>query len=315
MAKKESVAKLFGINVAAEATVDVGDSTKVLDPHYHFDALMVRKALLWFRGVPGFKNLGIVGNAGTGKTSFLKEFCSRMGAEFRSVSVSGDTRFESLFGRREIKNGSTEYVETGLAQMARAGGVFCANEFFRMDAGEAMRFVEFMDVGGSLTNPETGEVIPLHPNFRFCFTGNSGGFGDETGAYAGERRGSFALRDRCTILELPELSETDEMNIIIRNVPVMKEYPDVLERMIKAARKVREAFVGRGGGVCVDISPRGLVRWAQMFHAYWSINNGPAGVIIQDPIAESLRDACLNGAPADQLETVLELVDNWLKKG
>ena len=309
---KKKVAELFKITVAQEATVEVKDGSAVLDPHYHFDALLVRKALLWFKGTPGFQNLGIVGNAGTGKTSFLKEFCSRMGADFRSISVSGDTRFESLFGRREIRNGSTEYVETGLAQMARSGGVFCANEFFRMDPGESMRLVDIMDVGGSITNPETGEVIPRHPDFRFCFTGNSGGFGDETGAYAGERRGSFALRDRCTILELPELSETDESGIISRNVPTMKEYPDILEKMIKTARIIRGSFVGRGGGVCLDVSPRGLVRWAQIFYAYWSINSGPAGKVVDDPLMESLMDSCLNGAPDDQKNTVIELAKEWL---
>lgn len=310
---EKKVAELFGIDVAPEATIEVSSNSRVIDPHYHFDGLLIRKAMLWFKGVPGFQNLGIVGNAGTGKTSFLKEFSARMGAEFRSVSVSGDTRFESLFGRREIRNGSTEYVETGLAQMARSGGVFCANEFFRMDPGEAMRFVELMDVGGEVTNPETGEIIPRHPDFRFCFTGNSGGFGDETGAYAGERRGSFALRDRCTILSLPEFSKEDEAKIIVRNVPAMGEYPQILDKMVAAAHAVRAAFIGRGGGIGVDISPRGLVRWAQMFCAYWSINSGPAGLLIEDPLQEALKDACLNGAPSDVTETVLEMVSVWLK--
>lgn len=310
--KQVSVEQLFNIKIGSAATIEVGESSTVLDQNYYFDPIVLRKMILWHRGVPGFQNFGIVGNAGIGKTSCLKEFSARMGKEFRSISVSGDTRFESLFGRREIRNGNTEYVETGLAEMARRGGVFCANEFFRMDAGEAMRFVDFMDVAGTLTNPETGELIPIHPNFRYCFTGNSGGFGDLSGAYAGERRGSFALRDRCTIITLPALPEEEEIKIIIGNTPSLKEYPEIVTSIVKTAKAVREAFVGRGGGICVDISPRGLVRWSNLFFAYWTLNNGPSGELIKEPLIESLMDACLAGAPQDDIETVLELTKTWI---
>ena len=309
--KKVAVEDLFGVK-APNAMVDVKETSKILDQNFKFDPLVLRKAILWLKGAPGFKNFGIVGNAGTGKTSFLKEFAARMGMPFRSVSVSGDTRFESLFGRREIRDGNTLYVETGLAEMARNGGVFCANEFFRMDAGEAMRCVDFMDVGGSLSNPETGEEIPMHPDFRFCFTGNSAGFGDLTGAYAGERRGSFALRDRCTIISLPELSEENEIKMVIDNTPPLAEYPEIVSRIVKAAREIRKSFVGRGGGIAVDITPRGVVRWSNLFFTYWSINNGPSGAIIAEPFIESLMDACLNGAPQEDIEAVTEILKNWM---
>ncbi|QWY77849.1 AAA family ATPase [Ferrovum myxofaciens] len=305
------ISALFGIDAPEGAAVFVGNESLEINPGYVFHKRSLRKLLSWFDGEPGFQNLGIVGNAGVGKTTLVKEFCSRMGVEFRSVSVSGDTRFESLFGRREIRNGSTEYVEQGLAEMFRTGGVFCANEFFRMDPGEAMRMVEFLDSEGSLTNPETGEVIPRHPEFRFCFTGNSGGFGDESGAYAGERRGSFALRDRFFIMELPEMSEKDEQKMLIRAVPQLENTPFV-ERMVSAARAVRAAFVGRGGGLPVDISPRALVRWGNLFvsPAYQAYDTGNG--VMSNPVIESLEDACLNGVPQDAREAVLELVKQWI---
>jgi AAA domain (dynein-related subfamily). len=310
-AKMVEIRTLFGVDAPEGAGVFVGKGSRVINHGYIFNKRILRKVLSWFDGEPGFQNLGVVGNAGVGKTTLLKEFSARMGVEFRSVSVSGDTRFESLCGRREIKNGSTEYVEQGLAEMFRQGGVFCANEFFRMDAGEAMRMVEFLDEGGSLTNPETGEVIPRHPDFRFCFTGNSGGFGDETGAYAGERRGSFALRDRFFILELPEMTACEEQAMLVRAVPQLENTP-FAERMVSAARAVRAAFVGRGGGLPVDVSPRALVRWGNLFvsPAYQAYNTGNG--VMSNPLLESLGDACLNGAPQDAREAVMELVGQWL---
>ena len=312
--KMVAISTLFGVEAPEGAAVFDGNQSREINHGYVFNKRILRKLLSWFEAEPGFQNLGIVGNAGVGKTTLLKEFCARMGIEFRSVSVSGDTRFESLFGRREIRNGSTEYVEQGLAEMFRAGGCFCANEFFRMDPGEAMRMVEFLDSEGELTNPETGEVIPRHPDFRFCFTGNSGGFGDESGAYAGERRGSFALRDRFFIMELPEMSAEDEQKMLVLAVPQLETTP-FPERMVQAARAVRSAFVGRGGGLPVDISPRALVRWGNLFvsPAYQAYDTGNG--VMSNPMIESLEDACLNGAPDDAREAVLELVKTWIDIG
>lgn len=307
MKKIVKVVDLFKIDAKAEATMEVGINSHEINPGYVFDPTKVKKALVWFRGgVPGFLNLGGIGDAGSGKTSFFQEFAARMGVEYDSISCSGDTRYESLFGRRELVNGNTTYVETGLAKRWREGGIFCLGEMFRMDTGEAMRMVDLLDENGRLTNPETGEVIPRHPEFRLCMTGNSGGFGDESGAFVGEKQHSLAIRDRFVLIRFTGMSEEMENKMLLSAVPSLSASPDIATRMVKMARTVRANFVANGGGLAIDISHRGLVRWAGVMAAYSSMSG------IDSALMESLNDSILNGAPQSTVDTVVELVREWL---
>jgi cobaltochelatase CobS len=289
-----------------EATVDVGVTSHRIKKNYIFDHVKLKKALLWLSGRHSYKNLGAIGDAGAGKTSFFKELAARLGIPFDSMSCSGDTRFEAFFGRRELRDGNTIYVEQGLAKRWREGGIFCANELFRMDSGESMRLVDALDEDGHLTNPETGEVIPKHPEFRFCFTANSGGFGDETGVYVGEKPASLALRDRFVILMFKSMSEEQELKMLLNAVPELEQTRDLAERMVKVARAVRENFVGNGGGLPIDISPRGLERWGHAMAAYSSMSG------IESAFTESLEDTILNGTPKTVFDTVMDLVQQWV---
>lgn len=321
--KVVGVAAHFGISVPDGAEIVVGADAHHVIPGYVFPVKTLQKLSFWIIGdtvldvtdngalpasAPGFQNVAIVGDAGVGKTSLLRETAARFGFDFESISVSGETRYESLFGRREIVGGNTVYVEAGLARMYRNGGVFCANEFWRMDPGEQMRLVDMLDVGGHLTNPETGDRIPRHPLFRFCVTGNSSGFGDETGAYAGERPGSLAIRDRFLMLSIESMSEDAEEAFLKTAVPGLAGFDDTVKLMVSVARQARKNFVGNGGAIPVDISLRGLERWGNAMVAYSNIKR------IEKPLLESLEDSILNGCPAEVKSTFVELVNEWHKK-
>jgi cobaltochelatase CobS len=297
---------LFGIPAPDQAVLEVGISSHAINENYIFDPLKVKKALMWIHGRRGYKNIGGIGDAGSGKTSFFQEFAARMGLDYDSISCSGDTRYEQLFGRRELVNGNTIYVETGLAARWRNGGVFCLGEMFRMDTGEAMRMVDLLDEDGRLTNPETGEIIPRHPLFRLCMTGNSGGFGDESGAFIGEKQHSLAIRDRFIMLHFKGMSEEKELEMLTKAVPDLAANPDIASRMVKIARLVRSNFVGNGGGLSVDISHRGLERWGHTLAGYTAMSG------IDSPFLESLQDSILNGAPQTTVDTILELIKEWM---
>ena len=296
----------FGIKEAPEAAVvTVGPTARKINQNYVFDPIKLKKLAVWISNVPGYRNIFLVGPPGTGKTSILQEFAARMGLAYGSVSCSGDMRYEALFGRRELVNGTTKYVSTGLAERWQNGGIFVLNELFRMDPGEAMRLVDALDENGILTNPETGEILPRHPMFRLAATSNSGGFGDETGSYVGEKSQSFALRDRFVFLQFDRMTETQEREMLLSAVPALKSVPDVVKNMFAVAKIVRDSFVGNGGGLHVDISPRGLVRWGNTIVAYNSMRNMPA-------FEESFKDTILNGAPEVTVNTVLDIVKEWL---
>jgi cobaltochelatase CobS len=297
----------FGINAPDEALIEVGVNAKKVNLDYVFQPLLLKKGGKWL-GPVGSRNLMIVGEAGSGKTSFFLELCSRMGVTIYAKSVSGDTKFRQLIGTRSLVNGDTVWIDGPLTKAVREDCVFLANEVFRMNAGEQMLLVDVLDRQGELLIEETGERLPFGPNFRFAATGNSGGFGDESGAYAGEKHSSLAFRDRFTILSMPPLDENQELKMLQSAVPDLKkvENEQIAIKMVKAARKIRAAFIGNGGSLAITVSPRALVRWGEEMIAYSTFSD------VASPLLEALNDAVLNGCPEDTRQTVIELIKEWL---
>lgn len=296
--------ELFGIESAA--TLDVRDSTPFtpkVDPDYVFDPSLLKKLLAWLSQNAVSPNLLLVGDAGVGKTSAPSQVCARLGRDVFSISCSGKTRFDDLVGTLTInESGATSFVDGPLVQAMRAGQIFLANEITRMDAGEQMRLVDVLDENGCLFIPATGEKLIAAPGFRFCATANSGGFGDESGSYAGEKVGSLAFFDRFVKLAITGLSEEQQVQALMTTV---KEIPeDICRMMVNFAGSLNKTF--KLGESRVLLSMRGLKRWGKLLVQYQKFK-------LSDPIRESLMDAVLNGTPEDDQNGVLELLQNWVK--
>lgn len=306
----EKISALFGIPAPDHVVLEVAEpglNTPAKDAGYVFEILTLKKLLLWLSKDAPCKNLILIGDAGVGKTSAVLEVAARLGRQVWSISCSGRTRFADLVGTLVIdKSGATRFVDGPLTSALRAGEIFLGNEITRMDAGEQMRLVDVLDGRSRLTIPETGEVVIPHPNFRFAATGNSGGFGDESGAYAGEKVGSLAFGDRFIRIVMTGLGEEDEKKMLLSYVPGLTA--EIAAGMVKLAREVRRGFIGNGGGLRVTISPRSLVRWGQLVEAYSAMSG------IDSPLEEALMDAVLNGAPEDDHKTVLEVLRNWIQE-
>jgi len=280
-------------------------------PNYVFEPTLYRKLMMWIRG-RGIKNrnLFLMGEAGVGKTSVLLEICYRLGIPVFSLSCSGDTKFRHLVGTVELKpDGSSAFVDGPLTQALRCGGVFIGNEMTRMDPGQQMLFVDLLDDGGHLTISETGERLDVPPGFRFAITGNSGGYGDMTGQYNGERVSSRAFITRFMKLVVQPMSLEQEVTMLKLAEPALDDF--WVQRMVEFARRIRDGSVSRGGSLEVSISPRELMYWANYTVQYQMINANGKTPICANPVIEGLMDAVLNGAPEDQAATVLEIFNNW----
>ena len=305
MFEKQSV--LFGVNAPDQAVVEVRDTTigpvPSDDPNYIFEPLLLKRLLMWIGPRTPRKNLLLMGQAGVGKTSVVLELAARVRIPTWGVSCSGKTRFEHLVGAMCLVDGNTKWIDGPLVAAMRAGGIFLANEITRMDPGEQMRLVDVLDQRARLTIGETGETIEPHQNFRFAATGNSGGYGDESGAYAGEKVGSFAFYDRFIKIVVEPLSEEQEKALLAKIAPNLTE--KIREGMVALAKHVRAGFVGNGGALRVTLSPRTLVDWALLSCEYRLMSG-------LDPVKDSLRDVLLNGAPDEDARVVLELFDNWV---
>ena len=120
------IANLFNVAAPEQAVVETrepGLCTPAADPHYQFNLLVLKKVMMWLSENAPVKNLFILGDAGTGKTSLILEVAARLGIEVWSMSCSGKTRFNDLVGTLTIaESGATRFVDGPLAAAARSGG-------------------------------------------------------------------------------------------------------------------------------------------------------------------------------------------------
>jgi len=167
-----------------------------------------------------------------------------------------------------------------------------------------MALVRVLD-GGEVTIPETGEVVKPHKLFRFVGTGNSGGFGDETGAYTGERVSSFAFIDRFLKMEVGYLGEEQEKRLLAVVAPDLPG--EIRDALVRLARTVRESSQASGnGGLRVNISTRALIAVAREAMAYQTMG-------IPNPLHEALNDVVLAGTPREDREAVQTILDKFIR--
>lgn len=312
-----SIRDLFNIpGVPETAVVPVRDRIPELpetvymtaDPNYYFDETLLKKMLRYFLMVPSRNNAMFIGDSGVGKSSFVEQLCARLGWPVFSLACSGRMRLSNFVGTFALIDGETVWQDGPLIMAMRTGGLFLADEITRLDHSEQMGLAKVLDQGARMTIPETGEVVQAHPSFRFCCTGNSGGYGDESGAYNGERVSSVAFLDRFQKFQMDHMPEKAEV-ALLKAVVALKApnagLPDsMLESMVKLAGDVRKNFVGRGGDLRTIMSTRSLVIWALETCSYKDI--------CRSPVEEALNDTVLNGAPEHDVSVISELWGNWI---
>lgn len=301
---KASISALFGIKAPDSVKVEVlGEKAGAgIDPNYWFEPAMLKKLLRWMYGESARRNMMLIGDAGVGKSSVIVEIASRLNIPLFQMACSGKTRFQHMVGSRELVGGETRWVDGPLTRAMREGGILLMDEVTRLDAGEQMNLAAVLDARSTLTVPDTGEVVKPHPRFRVAATGNSGGFGDDSGAYVGEKPSSFAFLDRFQKLRVHTMPDEVETGLLNRASGLPDE---IIALMLRLGKEVRKNFVSAGGGLSVTISPRSMQVWALETAGYQKLG-------IKDPVWEALMDTVLNGAPEDNIKTIKELYDQWV---
>jgi len=281
-----------------------------VNPHYYFDETLLKKMLRYFLMVPSRNNAMFIGDSGVGKSSLVEQICARLGWPVFSLACSGKMRLSNFVGTFALIDGETVWQDGPLVMAMRTGGLFLADEITRLDHSEQMGLAKVLDQGARITIPETGEVVQAHPSFRFCCTGNSGGYGDESGAYNGERVSSVAFLDRFQKFQVNYMPEQAEVALLKASVEAKAPnagIPDWLfSSMVKLANDVRKNFVGRGGDLRTIISTRSLVVWALEIYSYQDICGAP--------VEEALNDTVLNGAPDHDRSVISELWGKWISQ-
>ena len=239
------------------------------NPEYVFrrDAL---RQILSYLYCPHGDGLYITGPTGSGKTSLVSEVAARLNWGLRSITCNARFEYRSLIGGFRLQSDLpgeapvTRFQKGPLALAMERGEILLLNEIDLADAGEVSALNDVLDGRPLVIAENGGEIVRPHPRFRFIATGNSAGFGDETGRYAGVRPLNMAFMDRFRILDVPYADPKVEQALLQRIVP--KLGADVAGCMVQLAGHIRRTF--ETGDCSVTLSTRGLCRWARLAHDY-----------------------------------------------
>lgn len=159
-----------------------------------------------------------------------------------------------------------EWRDGPVAAAARWGVSCLVDEYNVLDPGEATGLNAFLE-GRDYTIPDTGETLRPAPGFRCFATVNP-----KSPGYSGRQTQDLANDDRFSVNMLFQYpSEDVEKQMVVdflmsklgQKAPLAGEVANVV---VKAANKIREAFMGENDGADAlpfTMSRRGVMEWAK----------------------------------------------------
>lgn len=213
----------------------------------------------------------LYGPAGTGKTTLVRHYASILHLPLFSIAGGNRVEFQSFIGQYKLgPNQEMIWVEGPLSLAYRHGGIFLINEISLIDPGELVRLNDILD-GTPLIVPETGDIIPRHPEFQLIVTDNSNGSGDDTASYVGVQVMNQALLNRFYILQFDRLTVDEELKLLRREFP-LADYPLLddsrLNSMVKFWDCVSQNKDASGSNMELPLqflmTHRDLSRWCKM---------------------------------------------------
>lgn len=197
----------------------------------------------------------LTGETGTGKTSLPEHIAQMTNIPVRDTNFSGETQISRLLGHYTVyeENGASvmEWVDGILTDAVREGKWFIANEINMCD-GDITSLLHSVtrDDRSNLTIPESGEVVPVHEDFRLIGTMNP--------RYAGTQPLNRAFRDRLAEFNIGYLDKDTEKQIILDQSDL--DDVDKIEGILDIGHSVRGDYLQ--GEISVPITPRTMKRIA-----------------------------------------------------
>lgn len=141
-------------------------------------------------------NVALVGPAGSGKTTVVKNAAEALGLSFASKSVSAQTGTHEFFGYQDA-NGN--YVPTLFREQYEKGGVFLVDEY---DAGNPNVLAALNQATANEVCAFADGMITKHKDFICVMAGNTFGHGATT-EYVGRNQIDAATLDRFVFIDFP----------------------------------------------------------------------------------------------------------------
>lgn len=176
----------------------------------------------------------IIGPKGTGKTSLVREFVSKMGANLESINFSLRTRESHLVGTKTLTEGTVGFDEGILIRSMKEGSILYLDELNAAEADVLLRLDEALDDRRQIVLKEsTGELITADKKWFVIATINPL-------THVGTKELPPQLLSRFPVrIRLDYPPEQTELEIIKRYITGSHE--DMLRQGIKLANTLRDA--------------------------------------------------------------------------
>ena len=234
-----------------------------IDPAYCFNPDVTLAILA---GFINDRRVMVQGFHGTGKSTHIEQVAARLNWPCVRVNLDGHISRLDLVGRDviAIREGRqvTEFQE-GIIPWALQRPV--ALIFDEFDAGRPdVMFViqRILERNGKFTLLDQNRVISPHSAFRLFATANTVGLGNLNSLYHGTQVLNQAQVDRWNIVTtLNYLAATDEVRIVLAQVPSFGNREDIVKSMVAVADLTRKGFAA--GDISTVMSPRTVITWAE----------------------------------------------------
>lgn len=273
-----AIAQAFGLQGISPSLTMQGYAqpcplTPKKDDLYQFDTDLLFDVIQFIRS-PNVA-LRITGHSGTGKSSFVQQFYSRLNSPLFTFNAKPTTRAQELIGGfTPTETGGLKFVLGPLAQAAKEGLPVLIDEYNVIDPAEATGLNDVLE-GRPIGIPETGETIVPAPGFKIFVTQNPRGPG-----YRGRNLQDAANDERFLETSATYMPPASEIPLI-QNVLISSGFQDgqtalaIAEKMVNTANSIRKAYMGTSNDAAaleVTMSTRTIVRWAQWFMLCTTVN-------------------------------------------
>lgn len=251
--------------------------------------------------------LTLIGPTGCGKTESILDIHARANMPLLHDAATEDMKLWHMVGDREVIGGDTKFSPKKLYKAMKYGYPYLIDEVYRLSPTITSKLHMIRD-RGELSIDETGETLKAAPGFKFIMTANQGGFGDFTGAYAGDSVQDAAFLNGSMVIKCDYPAVEVERKIVLQTLlrfhpsfdPVVAE--DYAEKMVSVAGSARKVFVGNDDAtkdrIEIPFSTRNLVMWAEFFVKFRGISEGV------HPLYDALDFVCLDRACAATRATI-----------
>lgn len=235
------------------------------------------------RGLYHFKQVGLVGPTGTGKTHIVYTIAAEEKLPIFEINCALQTSVYELIGKY-VGLGRENWVDGTIVLWCRYGGILYVDEANMMKPDILAKFHPIMDQRGHLVLTEReNEIIPRHPSGYIVLS-----FNPYSIEYAGTKPLNVAFRRRVNVwVQFDYLSvgsKIGEMEVeTLKNRSTLKD-TKLAYGMVKAAAELRRLY--ELGELPMAPSLGNLISWAKLVSA----DGVPVEEAALDTIVNSISD-------------------------